>query len=153
MQIDIPRSGTRGARLPRLPGAFMRFMNGTMFRLFRNRQFQNAHVLELSTIGAKTNEPRRTTLMYFDDRPNAWLVVGSAGGAATNPAWLHNMAKHPDQVWVEMGTRKFKVTAETLKAEERAAAWQRITAQSPNFKGYETSTDREIPVIRLTAAS
>jgi hypothetical protein len=36
------------------------------------------------------------------------------------------------------------------RGDERARAWQRMTAQAPGFAAYETSTDRQIPVIRLT---
>ena len=35
---------------------------------------------------------------------------------------------------------------------ERAEAWGRIVAQAPGYAGYETKTDREIPVVRLRAA-
>jgi hypothetical protein len=55
-------------------------------------------------------------------------------------------------VWVELGDRSLKVTPETLTGDERARAWRRITAQAPGFAAYETSTDRQIPVIRLTKA-
>jgi F420H(2)-dependent quinone reductase len=44
------------------------------------------------------------------------------------------------------------VSAVQLAGAERAAAWQRITAAQPRYAGYETKTDRQIPVIRLTAS-
>ena len=152
MSVEVPPRGTRGVRVPRLPGPVMRLLNDVMFRLYRNRRFRGAHLLSLTTIGARSGQPRRTTVAYFPDGDDAWLVVASAGGTATHPAWLFNLARHPDQVWVELGHRKLKVRAETLKGDERARAWRRITAQAPGFASYETSTDREIPVIRLTAA-
>jgi deazaflavin-dependent oxidoreductase (nitroreductase family) len=61
------------------------------------------------------------------------------------------VAKHPDQVEVEVDGRKTAVTPQTLTGGERAAAWERITRERPNFAGYQEKTDREIPVIRLTA--
>ena len=54
---------------------------------------------------------------------------------------------------IEVGGRKVKVTPSQLSGAERAAAWQRITADLPRFTGYATKTDRELPVIRLTAAA
>ncbi|HWO45134.1 MAG TPA: nitroreductase/quinone reductase family protein [Methylomirabilota bacterium] len=33
----------------------------------------------------------------------------------------------------------------------RDTAWKRIVAESPGFGGYEKKTDRQIPVVRLTA--
>jgi deazaflavin-dependent oxidoreductase (nitroreductase family) len=136
--------------MPKVPGSVFRVINGIMFRVFKNRRFQNANVLSLTTIGAKTGQRRQTTLVYFPDRDNSMLIVASAGGTVNHPAWFFNLAKHPDQVWVRTRDRELKVRPETLSGAERAAAWQRITTQSPVFAGYETKTDRELPVIRLT---
>ena len=60
------------------------------------------------------------------------------------------MAMNPDRVWVEIGNRKLKVQAESLKDVERDAAWQRIVSAARNYGGYQEKTDREIAVIRLT---
>jgi len=127
----------------------MRFMNPVIFRIFRNRGFNGGRLLMLTTVGARSGEPRQSTLGYFPDGSDGWLIIGSAGGAAKNPAWIYNLAKHPDQVWVEIGNRKVKVTPETLKGDERTQAWQRVIAQAPSYAAYETKTDREIPIVRL----
>jgi deazaflavin-dependent oxidoreductase (nitroreductase family) len=89
--------------------------------------------------------------MPFPEGDDAWLIVASKGGAAGHPAWFHNLAAHPDQVEVEFQGRKTAVTPQTLTGEERASAWRRITTERPNFAGYEQKTDRQIPVVRLTA--
>jgi deazaflavin-dependent oxidoreductase (nitroreductase family) len=136
--------------MPRGMGGIFRFANGVMFRIFKNRRFQNADVMQLTTVGARTGQRRQTTVVYFPDRENSLLIVGSAGGAVHHPAWFFNIARHPDQVWVRVGDRRFRVTPETLSGDERAAVWQRIKTQSPVFAGYETKTDRELPIIRLT---
>jgi hypothetical protein len=44
----------------------------------------------------------------------------------------------------------FKVRPEIIAAEERPELWRRIVAEAPQFGKYETVTDREIPVVRLT---
>jgi deazaflavin-dependent oxidoreductase (nitroreductase family) len=85
-------------------------------------------------------------------REDAWLVVASAGGSARHPAWYHNMAAHPDQVWIEFGGRHVRVTPTQLDGDARAQAWQRITQSQPRYAGYEQKTDRAIPVIRLFRA-
>jgi deazaflavin-dependent oxidoreductase (nitroreductase family) len=108
-------------------------------------------LLYLTTVGAKSGQRRTAVVMPFPEGDDAWLIVASKGGAATHPAWFHNIAAHPDQVEVEVDGRKTAVTPQTLSGEERAAAWRRITSERPNFAGYETKTDRQIPVIRLTA--
>jgi deazaflavin-dependent oxidoreductase (nitroreductase family) len=129
----------------------MRFFNDMAFRYYRNRPFRGGKVLSLTTIGARSGEPRTSTVAYFKESDTSWLIVASGGGTATHPAWFFNLAAHPDNVEVEIGQTHHTVRAETLQSEERTQAWQRITREMPIFKGYESKTDREIPVIRLTA--
>ena len=50
------------------------------------------HAFVVETTGAKTGALRRAVLGYLEDGPDAWLVIGSKGGAPTNPAWVHNIA-------------------------------------------------------------
>jgi deazaflavin-dependent oxidoreductase (nitroreductase family) len=115
-------------------------------------KFQGMELLYLTTVGAKSGQKRQSTVTRFADGDDAWLVVASAGGAAHNPAWYHNIAAHPDQVWIEFGGRQLRVTPEQLDGDARAQAWQRITQSQPRYDGYERKTDRAIPVIRLSRA-
>lgn len=78
-----------------------------------------------------------------------WLVVASKSSAATHPGWLYNPAKHPDDMWLEVGYRKLKVEPTLLKGKERHDALARIAAISPRYGEYQTKTDREIPIVRL----
>jgi deazaflavin-dependent oxidoreductase (nitroreductase family) len=149
--VAVPPRGSYGVKMPRLPGWLMRLGNDLMFSYFRNRPFRGGKVLSLHTVGAKSGQARRNTVAYLQESPSSWLVIASGGGTATHPAWLHNLAAHPDHVEVEIGSKTLAVRAQTLTGEERAAAWNRITSVMPVFKGYETKTDREIPVVRLTA--
>lgn len=109
-------------------------------------------LLHLHTTGAKSGQPRTSVVMAFAEGEDTWLVVASRGGTAGHPSWLYNMAAHPEQIEVEIDGRRMRVTAQTLTGEERAAAWARITSTQPRFSGYESKTDREIPVVRLTAS-
>ncbi len=108
-------------------------------------------LLHLHTIGAKSGQPRTSVVMAFPDGDDSWLVVASRGGTAGHPSWVYNIAAYPDRVEVEVEGRKAAVTAETLSGEERAAAWERITTSQPRFAGYQKKTDRQLPVVRLTA--
>ena len=45
------------------------------------------------------------------------------------------------------------MTPESLVGPERADAWERVIKASPGFAKYEQTTDRLIPVVRLTAVS
>jgi deazaflavin-dependent oxidoreductase (nitroreductase family) len=116
-------------------------------------KFQGMDLLYLTTVGAKSGQKRQSTVSRFADGDDAWLIVASAGGATQNPAWYHNIAAHPDQVWVEFGGKQQRVTPSQLAGDERAQAWHRITQAQPRYAGYEKKTDREIPVIKLTVAS
>ena len=140
--------------MPRLPGPLLRFMTNTIFRVFRNRRFMGFRVLMLTTTGARTGQARRTVLGYFDDSNNAEavIIVASAAGSARHPDWYFNLAKHPDQVLIQVGDKKLRVRPELLRGVERAAAWERVVAEAPSYASYPVRTDREIPLVRLTPA-
>jgi deazaflavin-dependent oxidoreductase (nitroreductase family) len=70
-------------------------------------------------------------------------------GAARHPAWFLNMAKHPDDIWLEVGGERFQVRADSLEGTERSEAMQRIAATSARYGRYQEKTDREIPIVRL----
>jgi deazaflavin-dependent oxidoreductase (nitroreductase family) len=124
-----------------------------MFRQHRRKgTFMGMDILFLNTVGKRTGQRRETAVSWFPDGDDAWLIVASAGGAAHNPAWYHNLAAHPDQVSIELpGRRTVKVTPEQLDGERREAAWKRITEVQPRYAKYQEKTDRKLPVIRLTA--
>ena len=157
MSFEKTPSGTHGQRMPGVGSPVAKWLNKQMIKRHRRKSSGGAvpgqSTLVLTTTGAKTGQPRETLLGSFPDGDNAWLIVASFGGNAKNPAWYHNLAAHPEQAQIEVGGRKVKVTAAQLTGEERADAWQRIVTGSPRYAGYATKTDREIPVIRLTAAA
>lgn len=72
-------------------------------------------VVLLTTRAAKTNQERTTPLGGFKGGDDSWLVVASLMGAARHPAWLLNMAAHPDHIWLDVEKQRFKVRAETLE--------------------------------------
>ena len=49
----------------------------------------------LESRGARTGRPRRNATLYFHDG-NHVVIVASKRGAPENPAWYHNLRKHPD---------------------------------------------------------
>jgi deazaflavin-dependent oxidoreductase (nitroreductase family) len=152
MSVDIPPSGTRGGKGPPR-GAVGTTLGAVARRIHRltGSKMSGRPLLYLTTVGAKSGRPRTAVVMPFPEGDDAWLIVASANGAAGHPAWLYNLAAHPDQVEIEVGGRNTAVTPRTLTGEERAVAWERITRERPNFAGYTQKTDREIPVVRLVA--
>ena len=151
MSIEKLPGGTRGARTP--PRLLMKIMLPIMERLHRRSgdRFNGSDLLYLHTVGARSGQPRTSPVARMDDGKGGVLVVASFGGAPQHPGGYHNGVAHPDQVSVEYGGRTQRVTVRQLEGDERAYAWKCITEQVPRFAGYETKTDRELPVLRLTA--
>jgi deazaflavin-dependent oxidoreductase (nitroreductase family) len=104
----------------------------------------------LTTLGSKSGQERSSTVASFPEGEGTWLVVASMGGEARHPSWYVNLAKNPDRVFLQVRGERFRVLPASLHGLDRAAAWKRITNEAPNFAEYQTKTDREIPVVRLT---
>lgn len=153
MSIDKPPAGTRGTRTPPLSGKPAEVMGRGLQWLHRRQgnRFMGMDVLYLTTVGAKTGRRRTTTVARLADG-DAWLIVASNNGAATHPGWYHNVAAHPDQVWIEVDGTTSRVEPEQLEGADRDDAWRRIVHRYPRFAGYEAKTDRHIPVLRLRPA-
>jgi deazaflavin-dependent oxidoreductase (nitroreductase family) len=151
MSFDT-RNGTRGARQPRA-GRLMRWVNERATSRIRRKggKFMGFNALILTTIGAKSGTERSNPVGWFPAGDNnSWLIVASAAGAPKNPAWYYNIAAHPDKIQIEIAGRKIPVTATQLHGPERQEAWSQITTAAPRFAQYQTKTDRELPIIRLT---
>ena len=76
------------------------------------------------------------------------MIVGSYAGADVDPAWVHNLRVHP-RARVEIGTDAYDVEAGELPQEERDVAFGHIVKAAPGFGGYQSQTDRVIPVFEL----
>lgn len=109
--------------------------------------FENLTLLLLHTTGAKSGEPRVNPAATFEIDGKR-LIVGSAGGADSDPAWVHNLRANPN-AHIEIGTDEYDVVARELPRAERDAAYARIVERAPGFADYEKKTDRVIPVVEL----
>ena len=151
MSVVVPPKGTRGVRFPRF---IARLGSRFVPRMFRRGQMKTGggiQTLMLETQGAKSGKTRYAILGYLEDGPGTWLVVASLAGAARQPGWLHNLANRPHAIAEFADGRRVDVDAETLSGEDRAAAWKRLEIEAPEYPKYRTKTDREIPILRLTA--
>jgi len=139
------------------PAWLMRIMaagNVVFFRVLgRRARVQGRPLLLLTTVGAKSGKRRQSTLGFFPDEPardDAWLIVASKGGSATHPGWYVNLARRPDDVSIEIDGKNIAVAPESLDGPERQRAWERVAALAPGYAHYAVTTDREIPIVRLT---
>jgi deazaflavin-dependent oxidoreductase (nitroreductase family) len=157
-KIHIPARGTRGARLMDVLGRLGRPFAGREVARFQKikgpepGKFMGFPVVVLTTVGARTGQERNSVLGGFPDGEDAWLLIASKAGSATHPAWLHNIARNPDKVWVQVGDRKFRARCESLTGKEREDAYARVASVAPQYGSYPKKTDREIPVLRITPA-
>ena len=106
--------------------------------------WEGAPCIVLSTVGARSGKLRRTPLIRVrvDD---SYVVIGSMGGAPTNPNWVHNLRANP-AVTVNDMAEAHELVAREVEGDEKAALWSAATAVWPDYDTYQASTDRVIPL-------
>lgn len=109
-------------------------------------------VLELTTTGRKSGEPRSVMLTSPVQEGHTFVVVASRGGDDTHPAWFLNLRDDPEVQVATGGGPKRPYRADVADAEERARLWPEITRDHANYASYQRRTDREIPVVLLRPA-
>ena len=103
-------------------------------------------ILLLTTIGARSGEPRLTPLNYSRDGDRL-VVIGSKGGSPAHPHWYLNLQADP-VVTIEVGSERFRARARTADEPERTRLFDAQVGQMPFFVGYRRRVkDREIPVV------
>ncbi|MET8851977.1 nitroreductase/quinone reductase family protein [Amycolatopsis sp. NPDC004625] len=106
-------------------------------------------VLELTTVGRKSGQPRTVLLTSPHQEGDAHVVVASRGGDDVHPAWFLNLRDNPDVEVSIKGGPKQPMRARVADADERARLWPKITADFKNYAQYQTRTEREIPLVFL----
>lgn len=115
-------------------------------------QFSNMPVLELTTKGRKSGQPRSVMLTSPLQEGSTIVVVASRGGDDEHPAWFLNLRDDPDVEVALSGQPKRRMRARVATAEERARLWPIVAREHKNYAGYQTKTDREIPLVLLDPA-
>lgn len=110
-------------------------------------------VLELTTIGRKSGQPRSVMLTSPWQEGSTLVIVASRGGDDTHPAWFLNLCEHADVEVRVGGGPKQPMRARVASAEERARLWPALTARHKNYADYQTKTTREIPLVLLEPVS
>jgi len=94
--------------------------------------------------GVSSGKVRKTPLMRVEHE-GVYAMVGSQGGAPTDPAWVANVRAHP-QVSVQDGPEPVDGVVREITGEEKAVWWERAVAAYPRYAEYQEKTDRDIPV-------
>lgn len=113
----------------------------------------NMPVVQLTTTGRKTGEPRTVMLTSPVKHNGNMVLVASKGGDEHHPAWFLNLRDKPEVLAAMQGKPAQPMHARILTGAERAELWPQIVAKYKNYGGYQTKTSREIPLVVLEPAS
>jgi deazaflavin-dependent oxidoreductase (nitroreductase family) len=101
----------------------------------------------LESRGARTGQPRRNATLYFHDGDRV-TIIASKRGWPTNPAWYHNLRRHPDIIF---GSLPFR--AEIVQDDaERQRLWDLADRVFPEYADYREragKAGRVIPIFQL----
>ena len=105
-------------------------------------------IIQITTIGAKTGQPRTMPLVSLFDGEKIALI-GSNFGGKHNPGWYYNLKAHP-KCTVEVNGRAAEYIARQVDGAEREKYWGMAVSY---YKGYDLykvrAAHRQIPVMIL----
>jgi deazaflavin-dependent oxidoreductase (nitroreductase family) len=130
-------------------------------KTYLNSGGASGHILDLSSIGGQSvtthclikvvgrNSGRAYVKpLIYGNIGGEIVIVGSKGGADTHPEWYLNILQS-DTVGVQIATEAFEATWREPEGEERHQVWKFMTHLFPPYLGYQTSTERHIPLVML----
>jgi deazaflavin-dependent oxidoreductase (nitroreductase family) len=106
-------------------------------------------VLELTTTGRTSGQPRSVMLTSPIREGADLVVVASRGGDDNPPAWLLNLRANPIVEVGFQGKPSQRMSARVATAAERDRLWPLIVADHKNYAGYQAKTTREIALVLL----
>ena len=123
-----------------------------MLRLTHNRhtfaELVGLPIIQLTTVGAKTNLPRSLPLVGLIDQEKIALIASSFG-REHNPGWYYNLKAHPECDVLFRG-RTGKYVAREMEGDEYAYYWQLAVSYYAGYEKYkERAAHRHIPVMLL----
>lgn len=105
-------------------------------------------IVQLTTIGAKTGQPRTMPLIGLFDG-NKIALIASSFGRKHNPAWYHNLKAHPE-CQVQSSKRMGTYIARETEGDEYKKYWQLAVSYYEGYEKYkERASHRHIPVMVL----
>jgi deazaflavin-dependent oxidoreductase (nitroreductase family) len=105
-------------------------------------------IIQLTTIGAKSNQPRTKPLIGVMDGEKIALIASSFG-REHNPGWYYNLKAH-QECDVVLNGKSGKYIARELSGEEYNHYWQLAVSFYAGYEKYkERAAHRHIPVMLL----
>ena len=106
------------------------------------------NIIQLTTIGARTGQPRTMPLIGMFDQEKIALIASSFG-RKHNPGWYYNLKVHPE-CEVQFHGRARKYSARETSGEEYEHYWQMAVALYAGYDKYrQRAAHRHIPVMVL----
>ena len=132
---------------PRLDPPLLRLTGGRVSSVYP------VPIMLLTTIGAKSGQPRTLPLLYLTDGEQL-ILVASNYGKTSHPAWYRNLVANP-KVEVLAGKKSGTYTAtEITDPAQREHAWDLALDMYAGYGDYEgRAGDRKIPLVRLERAT
>ena len=108
-------------------------------------------IVEITTLGAKSNQPRTMPLIGVIDNEKIALIASSFG-RQHNPGWYYNLKVHPECEMKFKGKSE-KYIAREAEGEEYKKYFQMAVSQYAGYEKYkERAAQRHIPVMVLEPA-
>jgi deazaflavin-dependent oxidoreductase (nitroreductase family) len=99
--------------------------------------------------GRKSGKVFVTPLIYGDIGGEV-VIVASKGGADEHPAWYLNI-RDSKEVEFQIATQAFRATWREPQGAEREKIWSFMVDVFPSYANYQTSTQRQIPLVMMKA--
>ena len=105
-------------------------------------------IVEITTLGAKSNQPRTMPLIGVIDNESIALIASNFG-RGHNPGWYYNLKAHPECDMLFNG-RTGKYIARKTDGDEYEKYWQMTVSYYVGYETYkERAAHRHIPVMLL----
>ena len=104
----------------------------------------------LWTLGAKSGKVRKTPLVRIADGEGRYAVIGSQGGAPTDPQWVHNLRAHP-VARLQDGATVHDLAVREAEGDEKATWWARAIEVWPDYDAYQEGDRPADPAVRARA--
>jgi deazaflavin-dependent oxidoreductase (nitroreductase family) len=105
-------------------------------------------VVQLTTKGRRSGEPRTVLVTSPLQLGDSVVIVASRAGDDKHPAWLLNL-RDDARVEVTMDGVARPMVAREATGDERARLWADLVAAQDRYSGYQSKTDRTLPVVVL----
>lgn len=103
------------------------------------------------TMKGRRSGKRRSVHLACLEHEGDRLVVASAMGQQRHPGWSYNLEANPE-VELQLQGERFRARARVLGDAEKKGIWDEVRQAIPQMNIYETRTDRNIKVFRLSRA-